>query len=294
MDIRLFSFTSLLIGLFCTSSLASNHNRNSRNNVKISQDSIPFDCLPRNNEFNSSSNPTFLTIKPKNNFWMTVDLLVYDDSNGEQSSNEGRYSKDFVLKGTGVERYQSFQVNITALEDMWNTNWWKIDVSTESKNIDIKTTGTPDTGWIYGHAFHFMTIHLAPGSGEWYDTKCWEKIRYATTDSSSTLSTTKSKKTVSVSTEFIPNKPVIKESTATESSTKQSGRTSTATESSTKQSGRTSTATESSTKQSGRTSTATESSTKQSGSTSTPMQEVEGRVQENKMFIFVKFFFFEK
>ena len=267
MDIRLFSFTSLLIGFFYTSSWASYHNGFSRRYVKIGQDSIPSDCLPRNNLFNSSSNPTLLTIHPNNSFWMSVDLLLRADSNGDESINEGRYDNTFYFRGIGEEQYKIFRINITANTD--NANWWRIDVSTESKNIDIRTTEQPGNGWISGHSFHSMTIQIARNSGSWYDIGCWEQKRYATTESSSTLSTTtlyttKSTEKVPASTEIMKMRPEIKESTATESSTKQSGSTS----------------------------TATESSTKQSGSTSTPMQEVEGRVQENKIFDFVKFFFF--
>ena len=154
MDIRLFSFTSLLIGLFCTSSWASNHDRNSGKNANLGEDSIPSDCLPRDNRFNSSSNPTFLTIKPSDNFWMRVDLLLHDHSNGKLIINKGRYDRIFVLRGIGEEQYQSFQVTISALQDYANNNhyWWRIDLRTESKNIDIRTTGQPDTGWASGHA----------------------------------------------------------------------------------------------------------------------------------------------
>ena len=154
MDIRLFSFTSLLIGLFCTSSWASNHNRNSEKNANLGEDSIPSDCLPRDNVFNSSSNPTFLTIKPRDDFWMDVFLRLYNHSNGEQSISEGIYDRIFVLKGTGEERYQSFQVKIAALQHVNHTNWWTLDVSTESRNIDIKITEAS------GHAFHFMIIEI--------------------------------------------------------------------------------------------------------------------------------------
>ena len=342
MDIRLFSFTSLLIGLFCTSSWASNHNRNSGKNVNLRQDSIPSNCLIQDNVFNSSSNPTFLTIKPRDDFWMNVYLRLYDHSNGEQSISEGLYDRIFVLKGTGEERYQSFQVKIAALQDTnwWtsNTNWWGIDVSTESQNIDISMTEAKHyNGWTYGHAFHSMIIEIELDGVRWNDTKCWAQNRDVTTTATTTPRTTTT--TTTLSTTTLPatesstkqsgstttatesstkqsgststatesstkqsgststatessTKQSGSTSTATESSTKQSGSTSTATESSTKQSGSTSTPTESSTKQSGRTSTATESSTKQSGSTSTQMQEVEGRVQRNKNFDFVKFFFF--
>ena len=161
MNIRLFSFTSLLIGLFCTSSWASNHNRNSGKNANLVEDSIPFDCLPRNDVFNSYSNPTFLTIKPSDDFWMNVYLRLYNHSNGEQSISQRLYDRIFVLKGTGEERYQSFQVKIEAIQHMNHTNWWRIDVSTESQNIDIRMTGAIGVnGWTSGHAFHFMIIEI--------------------------------------------------------------------------------------------------------------------------------------
>ena len=96
MDIRLFWFTSLLIGLFCTSSWASNHNRNSGKYANLGQDSIPSDCLPRDIFLNSSSNPTFLTIKPpRDDFWMEVYLRLYNHSNGEQSISQRLYDRIF-------------------------------------------------------------------------------------------------------------------------------------------------------------------------------------------------------
>ena len=201
MDIRLFSFTSLLIGLFCTSSWASNHNRNSGKNANLGQDSIPSDCLPRDIFLNSSSNPTFLTIKPSKNFLMGAILRLYNYSNGEQSISEGIYVKNFVLKGTGEEQYRSFQVNITAQQNRIDGNSWRIDLSTESKNIDIRepyidinididSTVQPDIRWMSGHAFHSMTIFLEPDSGSWYDTKCWEQIRDGTRTTTTTPRTT--------------------------------------------------------------------------------------------------------
>ena len=204
MDIRLFSFTSLLIVLFCTSSWASNHNRNSGKNANLGEDSIPSDCLPQENVFNSSSNPTFLTIKPRKKFWMNVYLLMYDHSNGEQSISEGLYDRIFDLKGTGAERYQSFQVKIAALQHVNRTNWWTLDVSTESRNIDIKITEAKDlNGWTSGHAFHSMIIEI--DGVRWNDTKCWGQNRDVTTTATTTPRTT------------------------TEPTTKQSGSTSTAT-----------------------------------------------------------------
>ena len=249
MDIRLFSFTSLLIGLFCTSSWASNHNRNSGKNANLGQDSIPSDCLHQDNFFNSSSNPTFLTIKPRKKFWMNVYLrLYYYYSNGEHNISIGTYDRIFDIKGTGAERYQSFQVKIAALQHVNHTNRWTLDVSTESQNIDIRMTGAIGVnGWTSGHAFHSMLIEIERNGGSWYDTKCWAQNRDATTRATTTPRTT-TETTTTLSTTTLP---------ATESSTKQSGNTSTTTDSSTKQSGNTSTTTDSSTKQSGRTSTAT-------------------------------------
>ena len=134
---------------------------------------------------------------------MIVDLKLLDNSNGNQSINEGRFSKIFDVKGTGDERYQSFLVNIAAQQHMNHTSWWRIDVSTDSKNIDIRTLKEPYGGWLLGHSFHSMTIQIARDIGNWYDVGCWEQIRYATTESSSTLSTIKSTKIVPASTEII-------------------------------------------------------------------------------------------
>ena len=100
---------------------------------------------------------------------MSVYLLVYDHFNGEQRIIGGRYGINFILKGTGEERYQSFQVNITAQQDRNNTNRWRIDVSTKSKNIDLETWMHGHAWeWMHGHAFHSMTIHISPASGSWY------------------------------------------------------------------------------------------------------------------------------
>ena len=130
---------------------------------------------------------------------MNVFLGLYDHSNGEQSISKGLYDRIFDIKGTGEERYQSFQVKIAALQHVNHTNWWTLDVNTESQNIDIRMIKSKHFNeWTSGHAFHSMLIGIAPDGVRWNDTKCWAQNRDLTT-------------------------------TATESSTKQSGSTSTAT-----------------------------------------------------------------